>query len=88
MSRNFIYHVTHERNFEGNGNLYAFLDDTNKNALNVTQGEIPSRGQKPAIMLAAEMRRTILGLYGEFLVDGGNAVNYAGLLLVNNSNNK
>ena len=78
LRRNFIYHITHERNFEANGNFYAFLDDTNKNALNVIQGEIPGREQKPAIMLSAEMRRSIVDLYSEYIVDGGNAVNYAG----------
>ncbi|KAI6646785.1 hypothetical protein LOD99_9184 [Oopsacas minuta] len=79
LRRSFIYHITHERNFEANSNYYAFLDDTNKKALNIKVGEIPLREQKPAIMLAAEIRRVILDIYGEFIVDGGMAVNYAGI---------
>ena len=76
MKRNFIHHITHERNFEANSQLYAFLDDSNKKALNIKLGELPSREQKPIIMLAVEVRRAILELYGEFLVSNGGAVRY------------
>lgn len=36
------------------------------------------REQKPAIMLAAEIRSAIVDIYAEFIVNEGRAVNYAG----------
>ena len=78
MKRSFIYHITHERDFEPNSNYYAFLDDTNKKALNVRAGEMSLREQKPAIILAAEIRSAIVDIYAEFIVNEGMAVNYAG----------